>query len=744
MSNHARNKKRLRLRRDLVQGRSQRGTFGKAPRRGLSHTTVFGFSTKNDKAGFPGPGDYYLRDKKGIINRSKGKSFGYKEYDENIETRISFNRRNQSMESSEKDLMNYSQSFRKKPKPGPTSYNPSYSQVWPKSSRYGYQKSVSQVHSRMKKANEILEKRISSMPKRTKNEGVKPSRSRKSSQTSSMISSSQENSTLRARSIKKKSRKKKNLGTFGTAPKFGMKSQRKANLEKNPTPGPGAYHTDQETISRRVELEIGAGARLLGKLREIYENGIPGPGTYSNLDLNLIRKFDAGYKMSKGEKDTSLIDHHIKKNPGPGYYNLTYFPVRTRSLGYSPEKNKKHANSSGVTSMDKQILRYGKNKIESSSDKVIDSDYNIQAKRYRMGAGISFPRAEKKTANAINMKKNKKNVKEKYDQSEIVEKDNEIKKKLEKWDGNPGPGFYNVRQVYEKYFSKPGKSILKRKAVWHEEEQRSKRDFPGPGEYNIPRELDNQEYYKPSEPYGSKADIINGIDLEESEIALEKEGHSNFDMRIFEGLRTDKLIDINTLANYRNMKEKKKGMLKGNLKTLAEMAEKGKQEQNQNRMKKKKFKMGKRRRSGYNVFQETENSHNDLTLDEKNGKFSASQIRHMKAQSFVQDQRDSKEEVIRQKRNKRKQPGASFGNAVRPIMKKRKKPTPGPGEYDIRGSIGNGPAVGWGKMKMSDLEKLQEKILQEFGNVGPATYEVLPTFPQVQDWERWKLENKNF
>lgn len=149
-------------------------------------------------------------------------------------------------------------------------------------------------------------------------------------------------------------------------------------MDSVPSPGPGAYYLDQDTIARRVELEIGAGARLLGKLREIYENGIPGPGTYANLNLNNIKKFDKGYRMAKGDRETSLVDREQKKVPGPGQYDLTYFPKRKgKSLELNFKRRKRHLNSSGVTSMDKQILRYGVasgKKVQSYRDKVEEDD----------------------------------------------------------------------------------------------------------------------------------------------------------------------------------------------------------------------------------------------------------------------------------------------------------------------------------------------------------------------------------
>lgn len=711
-----------------------RGTFPKANRVKIESTDAYTYTSSIERR--PGPGDYDLNASNGAVKTKKGVSFGFKENvnieleeeefekkvnENNMETRGSLNNQNKSMDTKFTDSSQF------KPKePGPTSYNPSFTQVWPNSSRYVYKESVSKKHSRMEKANKILKEKIETQPQRKEND--------------SAMNESKNSDSLSEEDEKPKKKKKK-AGTFGTGPKFGLIIQQKSKIQAIPTPGPGAYHTDHETISRRVELEIGAGARLLGKLKELLDNKVPGPGTYSNLNMNVIRKADHGYRMAMGERDTSLTTKINDRYPGPGHYQITDFPKSRLNLSKNSCEEILQKMNSEIEGMVKN-----KNYDKGNKNEYIVNNSGIKQRRYRMRPGVTFTKAEKKTSKSISKKKKKNKEKEKLQESEVLNK-NSSKDELS-LDNSPGPNKYDVRKVYEKYFSKPGKSLLKRNGFWFEIEQRSKRDFPGPGEYNIKRELDKLEDYKPSEAVGSKANIINQINLEEGDIDLNDEGHANFDMKIFNGLRSDQLIDINTLVQHKKNREKRKEVQK-NLDTLAEIAQKQKlAEKNllETHVKGKK----KKKISKKSIFNETQKSENSFNYEEdspnlnKKSKFSNSQIMHLRAQSYINSHKKSQLLLRSNQRKKKKQPGASFSTSVRPFMRKSKSVTPGPGQYDLREGIGSKRAVNWGKPKRSSLEKISNEIFQELGDVGPTSYNIKSTFPQVQDWERWKLENKKF
>ena len=85
--------------------------------------------------------------------------------------------------------------------------------------------------------------------------------------------------------------------------------------------------------------------------------------------------------------------------------------------------------------------------------------------------------------------------------------------------------------------------------------------------------------------------------------------------------------------------------------------------------------------------------------------------------------------------------GISIGKSKRPFLRKKRHKNPGVGDYTIDRSLGNGNAVGWGKPKRKEFLELKMKLLKQFGEVGPGTYDLKPTFPQLQDWERRKLES---
>lgn len=119
-------------------------------------------------------------------------------------------------------------------------------------------------------------------------------------------------------------------------------------------------------------------------------------------------------------------------------------------------------------------------------------------------------------------------------------------------------------------------------------------------------------------------------------------------MKIFEGLRGDRLIDINTLAQHKQMREKKKEMIEANLKMLADIAEKQKivEEDGKNKLKVKHE--DSRRQSKRDIFKETVQS--DFSSPENRNRYSASQIMHMRAQSFVQSKKNSKMELFERKK----------------------------------------------------------------------------------------------
>ena len=112
-----------------------------------------------------------------------------------------------------------------------------------------------------------------------------------------------------------------------------------------------------------------------------------------------------------------------------------------------------------------------------------------------------------------------------------------------------------------------------------------------------------------------------------------------------------------------------------------------------------------------------------------------------KALSFVAEERMKKLRGFLQKRLRTRTKGASMTTSQRPMMKANKKKRPGPGSYNLRGELGNGNAVAWGKPQRADIIELKLKMLQNYGDVGPGSYNLISTIPQLQDWERFKIQN---
>jgi Sperm-tail PG-rich repeat len=61
---------------------------------------------------------------------------------------------------------------------------------------------------------------------------------------------------------------------------------------------------------------------------------------------------------------------------------------------------------------------------------------------------------------------------------------------------------------------------------------------------------------------------------------------------------------------------------------------------------------------------------------------------------------------------------------------------PGPGSYNLRGEISNGKAVAWKpKRNMLRIDDLMVKP-------GPGSYNIQSTVPQIQDYEKKRLEER--
>lgn len=733
------NPKEMKLRKELVmrsRGENmERGTFPKSGRFEDKRASVNYRSKEKDK--MPGPGAYELRSRRGMVKKATAKTFGHKkDVLEDMRTTDSFFKKNGELKGIE-------QAQKRNPRgPSATSYDPSFNQIWPKSSRYMYREPVAKTHSRKQKADKLLQKKIAKYMKKElefqkrRSEALRE-KSKPKSKREKSVSFEDSLSTLERDHIspeKKSMQSETKAGTFGTAPKFGFLNKDKSKIETIPTPGPADYYVDQETIAKRVEMDIGAGARLLGKLKYLLDNGVPGPGTYSKLDLNVVRKTDKGYKMSMADRGI-MIDGYEGSIPGPGHYNLTYFPKkRATSLRASPDtrRMKKARYSSQITSMDRQILKIG---ALSQDNNLRNTDsynqkmnkrrrkINVRAKRYRMGAGISFTKAKKKTAVGIDKKRKRVKRQDNLDRSEIVIP-TQNQEEVESVDEIPGPNKYNVGKVYDRLHKVQGRSFLGKKGHYLDDQFKLKKGFPGPGNYKITRDMDmddddSTKFLKSRVILGNKLNFENG---------LNEESAGNIDMTVFNNIQENGLVDIDMVAEQRKKKiEEEKRATEEKIKALASFLK--------NRESPKQV---KEKQDPFDIMDGEDSS------PPRRSKFSTSQIMHMKAHSYVNSQKRNRIRSLTKRRRKLRQGGASFGKSTRPCLKRQKKKVPGPADYNLRKSLGNGCAVNWGKPKNYDIENLSKKIYQEFGDVGPCTYDLKPTFPQVQDWERWKLENKNY
>ena len=72
---------------------------------------------------------------------------------------------------------------------------------------------------------------------------------------------------------------------------------------------------------------------------------------------------------------------------------------------------------------------------------------------------------------------------------------------------------------------------------------------------------------------------------------------------------------------------------------------------------------------------------------------------------------------------------------MRPLQK-RPRITPGPGSYNLRQEFGSGQAVVW-KPKKQYL-RIEDLVVMP----GPGTYDIKSTIPQMQDYEKVKMENR--
>jgi hypothetical protein len=78
--------------------------------------------------------------------------------------------------------------------------------------------------------------------------------------------------------------------------------------------------------------------------------------------------------------------------------------------------------------------------------------------------------------------------------------------------------------------------------------------------------------------------------------------------------------------------------------------------------------------------------------------------------------------------------GVSIGKSLRPMNRKSKQ-TPGPGSYNLREKFSSGRAVAWKPRKK--YLKLEDLVVTP----GPAAYKVKSTIPQMQDYEKKRMED---
>ena len=515
-----------------VWGRARRGNFDD-PTRKLT-AAILANQHKN-----PGPGAYKIREDADKFARTRGKSFGYRTDMESTgygtrsnfkkygSKEISFLKKNNMLTQ---NSLNDDEEEQELP-PGPALYTPSYNQVWAISSSYRYRNPVrSNQKNTVKNFEKKIEEKQSEEPSKTDSN---------TSHTSSSASSVQK--------IKQSPKKPKNPGTFGTAPKFHGTSLQEDINPALITPGPAEYEVDHFTIERNLELKNGA--KLLGKEDHDYDNEVPGPGTYKNLDLDVIREVNKGQRLGQGPR--SGMFQGGKQLPGPGHYEIGDFPPKftrlSKSLMNSPSKNLRKANlsinnlinfeKSEVLSSEINPKKQNKENSEKVPYKKRLKIYNKKKLGYR---GPTMPKATRSTSLPTEpqpiLKKHPKKGPSRRKRARLSSSTHGYLTLL----GNPGPGRYNVREA--NVFKKSSKAwtIGKRRQFYEEFVNKEKRKNPGPGRYKIGRFPDNED------------EDLGRIEGSFGSLGIGEEGGSVEELREFFNIKGDKLVDIEVLVDKRN------------------------------------------------------------------------------------------------------------------------------------------------------------------------------------------------